>query len=197
MAAARTRGRRSGLPVRGWVVGTTCAAVMTLGYFLVPLEHFGTGRPLLSWAVFIALLAAVALLLLVQIRDVITDDPRARPGIVIPLLVCLTVVVFAGAYHVLARHPGEFSGLSTRTDALYFTVVTLATVGYGDIVPTGQSARVVTMVQILYTFVFLTAATTTLSRRLRSRIGERLGVRVDGPDGPDEPGPCAPEPGAR
>ncbi|WP_343075523.1 potassium channel family protein [Streptomyces genisteinicus] len=168
-------------------MGIAAATAMMLVYCFVPLDHFGDRRPVLSWAVFIALLAAVALLLLVQIRDVITDDPRARPGIVIPLLVFLTVVVFAGAYHVLARHPGQFSGLSTRTDALYFTVVTLATVGYGDIVPTGQSARVVTMVQILYTFVFLTAATTTLSRRLRSQVGKHLGVRIDGPDGPDGP----------
>ncbi|TXS58132.1 two pore domain potassium channel family protein [Streptomyces sp. t39] len=169
---------------------------MTLAFFLVPLEQLGTRRPVLSWAVFVGLLVCVSLLLLVQIRDVITDDPRARPGIVIPLLVCVTVVAFAGAYHVLARHPGEFSGLTTRTDALYFTVVTLATVGYGDIVPTGQSARVVTMAQILYTFVFLTAATTTLSRRLRSRVGERLGVRIDGPDGPAAPGPGGPGPAA-
>jgi voltage-gated potassium channel Kch len=83
---------------------------------------------------------------------------------------CLSVLVFAGAYHALGREPGQFDGLTTRIDALYFTIVTLATVGYGDITPKGQSARLVAILQILYTFVFLTAAATALSRWLRTRL---------------------------
>jgi hypothetical protein len=111
--------------------------------------------------------------MLFQVRDVLTERPGTRPGIAIPLLMCLSVLVFSGAYHALAKDTGEFTGLDTRIDALYFTIVTLATVGYGDITPRGQSARLVTVLQILYSFVFLTAAATALSSWLRGRLTDR------------------------
>lgn len=51
---------------------------------------------------------------------------------------CLSVLVFATAYQGLAQHPGELDGIATRLDSLYFTMVTLATVGYGDITLAGS-----------------------------------------------------------
>jgi voltage-gated potassium channel Kch len=143
---------------------------MTAAYFLLPLEELGPDRPGVSWTLFTLALLSIALLLLFQVRDVLTERPGTRPGVAIPLLMCLSVLVFAGAYHALGREPGQFDGLTTRIDALYFTIVTLATVGYGDITPKGQSARLVAILQILYTFVFLTAAATALSRWLRTRL---------------------------
>jgi hypothetical protein len=89
----------------------------------------------------------------------------------------LAVVVFAASYLALSRQPGEFSGLNTRIDAIYFTVVTMATVGYGDIYPSGQAARVVVMLQIFYTLVFLAAGFTSLSQLVRSRVGHRMAER--------------------
>ncbi|WP_374211969.1 potassium channel family protein [Streptomyces sp. C10-9-1] len=167
-------------PAVRWSMATAAVALMAVAYFLLPIDHLGPQRPLLSWGVFCVALVSIALLLLHQIRNVILDRPHARPALAIMLLVSMSVVVFAGAYQALAQKPGEFSGLATRVDALYFTVVTLATVGYGDIVPTGQTARVVAVVQILYNVVFLTAATTTVSRRVRSQVSRRLG-RQAGP----------------
>ncbi|MEW2630369.1 potassium channel family protein [Streptomyces sp. NPDC048389] len=143
---------------------------MTVAYFLLPLEELGPERPGVSWTIFALALLSIALLLLFQVRDVLTDRPGTRPGVAIPLLMCTSVLIFAGAYHALGREPGQFHGLDTRVDALYFTIVTLATVGYGDITPRGQSARVVAILQIVYTFVFLTAAGTALSRWLRTRL---------------------------
>lgn len=154
------------------VAGVCVGAAMTVAYFLLPLDEFGPHRPALSWTVFCVTLVFVALLLLGQVRDVIMGRPRTRPGVVLPLLMCLSVLVFSSGYYALAREPGQFTGLSTRVDALYFTVVTLATVGYGDITPRGQTARVVTVFQIVYSFVFLTAAATTLTRWLRDRLAE-------------------------
>ncbi|MFP3989644.1 potassium channel family protein [Streptomyces sp. E11-3] len=148
---------------------------MVAGYFLLPLDQLGPRRPGFSWTVFVLALVLIAVLLLRQIRDVLVDRPGTRPGLQIPLLMCLTILVFSAGYFSLSEQPGEFSGLRTRVDALYFTVVTLATVGYGDITPHGQTARLVTILQILYSFVFLTAAATALTRWVRGRLGERLG----------------------
>ncbi|MFD4143525.1 potassium channel family protein [Streptomyces sp. NPDC058572] len=148
---------------------------MTVAYYLLPINRLGPHRPIASWTLFVLALMGIASLLLKEIRDVLLERPHTRPGMVIPLLVGLTVIVFASTYYALATHPGQFKGLYTRTDALYFTIVTLATVGYGDITPSGQTARVVTMMQILYSFVFLTAAATALAQQMRARLSERAG----------------------
>ncbi|QGV82435.1 two pore domain potassium channel family protein [Streptomyces ficellus] len=150
---------------------------MVAAYFLLPLDSLGPHRPAVSWSVFLVSVGVVAVLLLRQITAVTLERRDTRPGLVIPLLMCLSVLVFAAAYYGLAKQPGEFAGLRTRLDALYFTLVTLATIGFGDITPQGQGARFVTMLQILFNFVFLTAAATSLTRHVRGRVGERHGRR--------------------
>ncbi|GAA1260081.1 hypothetical protein GCM10009665_57600 [Kitasatospora nipponensis] len=168
-------------------------ALLLVIYFTIPMGAFGPDHPQLSWTVFGIALAVLALLLVVQIRTIVLSLGRGMPAVAILVLFSLALVLFAAAYLALARSPSEFDGLHTRIDALYFTVVTMSTVGYGDIVPTGQSARVVVMVQILYTFVFLTAGATALGQQLRGRLGRRLRVRH--PDGP--PRPPGADPSAR
>lgn len=160
-------GRRA---ARAWLVRAGVAIAVVVAYFLLPLDHLGPQRPVLSWVLFALLLTVVAVLLLRQIRHVFLDRPDSRPGVVISLLIVLSVHVFSATYYALAKQPGQFSGLHTRLDALYFTVVTLATVGYGDITPRGQAARLVTVLQITYSFVFLTAAATALTTRMRDRV---------------------------
>lgn len=154
--------------------------VMVTAYFLLPLDGLGPRRPVLSWLLFGLALGVIALLLLRQVVHVLLSVPGVRPGMVIPPLMCLSILVFATAYQGLAQHPGEVDGIATRLDALYFTLVSLATIGYGDITPRGQAARLVTVLQILYTFVFLTAAATSLTRYLRDELRRRETPRRPG-----------------
>lgn len=149
------------------------ATVLVTSYFLLPLDRLGPRRPVLSWTLFGLALGLIAALLLQQIGHVLLDHPHARPGLVIPPLMCLAILVFATAYQALAQHPDELVGLDTRLDGLYFTLVTLATIGYGDIAPHGQTARLVVVLQIFYAFVFLTAAATALNRWLQSTLVRR------------------------
>ncbi|MFE4051316.1 potassium channel family protein [Streptomyces sp. YIM B13518] len=143
---------------------------MVTAYFLLPLDGLGPHRPVLSWTLFVLALVLVAVLLLRQVVHILLGLPDIRPGLVIPLLMTLSILVFATTYLALAQRPGELVGLDTRLDALYFTLVTLATIGYGDITPHGEAARLVTILQILYTFIFLTAAATALSSYLRTML---------------------------
>ncbi|GAA1147398.1 voltage-gated potassium channel Kch [Kitasatospora gansuensis] len=149
------------------------AVLLTL-YFTVPFDLFGPDRPVFGWVSFGVGLAVLAGLLLREIRRELLGLP-GRPTLMIVLLICLTLVVFAATYYGLAKAPGQFNGLATRVDALYFTVITMSTVGYGDISPVGQEARMVVMLQILYTLVFLTAGATSITRRMRGRFVERTG----------------------
>ncbi|CAL9511194.1 potassium channel family protein [Streptomyces sp. Tu 3180] len=170
MAGNRTASSGAWSVTWPWLTQLGGVTLLVTAYFLLPLDHLGPRHPALSWTLFGLALALIALLLLRQVVQVLLDRPEVRPGLVIPLLICLSVLVFATAYQALAQRPGEFHGLTTRLDALYFTVVTLATVGYGDITPHGQAARLVTILQILYAFVFLTAAATALSSHLRNAL---------------------------
>ncbi|MEV6000485.1 potassium channel family protein [Streptomyces griseomycini] len=160
-----------------WLAQFGGVTAMVTAYFLLPLDRLGPRRPVLSWVLLGLALALIALLLLRQVVHVLLDRPDVRPGLVVPLLMCLSVLVFATAYQALAQRPGELDGLTTRLDALYFTMVTLATIGYGDITPHGQAARLVTVLQILYTFVFLTAAATALTNHLRNALRRRESAR--------------------
>ena len=59
-------------------------------------------------------------------------------------------MVFAATYSVISNgRPDSFSEPLSRTDALYFTVTVFATVGFGDISPRTDLARIITMVQMI------------------------------------------------
>ncbi len=75
--------------------------------------------------------------------------PLGEALAVLSLLVSLVIVGFAGSYYSIALRTDGFPAIDTRLDALYFTVVTLGTVGYGDIAPRTQSARALVTFQIL------------------------------------------------
>lgn len=120
---------------------------------------------------FLAGLVGLAWLVVVQIRRAgVESDVRGRfMGVL--TVVYLVVGFFALVYYFIeSRQPGQFVGLETRTDSLYYTVVTLGTVGFGDVHAVGQLARITTIVQIVFDVVLIGAllgvASASLSRRL-------------------------------
>lgn len=99
------------------------------------------------------------------------DRPRELAGpsalaAVIAAWVVLAVVGWALVYwpHVPAGfvHSSglDVSERSTAADALYVSVVTLATLGYGDVVPAATGLRLVAPLEALMGFAILTAAVT-------------------------------------
>lgn len=168
-AKRRTSGRGRWV----WALVGLGAVLLCVGYFTIPLGTFGPDHPALSWTGFGVALALVALLLLRQVLRVAVPSDGGHPAAGILLAVCLSLVVFATSYLALSGQEGQFNGLDTRVDALYFTLVTASTVGYGDITATGQTARVVVMVQMVYNVLFLTAAATAFSQQLRGRAAAR------------------------
>ncbi|MFD2354494.1 potassium channel family protein [Nonomuraea ferruginea] len=84
------------------------------------------------------------------------------------------VVLFALAdYNVAYWREGEFAGLETRTDALYFAVSTLATVGFGDVHAQGQLARGLVLVQMAFNLIVLATAATLLTGKLKAGQARR------------------------
>jgi hypothetical protein len=75
----------------------------------------------------------------------------------------LLVVLFAAVYNWMARIPGQFDGLHTKTDGLYFTVTVLATVGFGDVHAVGTAARALVTGQMLFGLLYIGTAVRLLS----------------------------------
>jgi voltage-gated potassium channel len=93
------------------------------------------------------------------------------------------VICFALIDYAITRSDEtQFAGLQTRTDALYFAVTTLATVGFGDVHAQGQLARQVVTVQMVFNVVVLASAARVLTRGIsqRSRTSRRAGSRSEG-----------------
>jgi hypothetical protein len=94
------------------------------------------------------------------------------------LALAVGVLVFALGFYAIEQHDhGQIPGLRTRVDALYFTMATVLTIGYGDVHAQGQLARGVVLVQMVFDVVVLGAAATTLTARLRRTAASKAASR--------------------
>ena len=88
------------------------------------------------------------------------------------------MLVFALAFYRLeTADPGQIPGLVTRLDALYFTMTTLLTIGFGDIHAERQTARALVLVQMVFNVAIIATAATTLNSRVRRQAEERAEAR--------------------
>jgi voltage-gated potassium channel len=111
----------------------------------------------------VTLLIATVPLTLKRVRAVLVSPrPVIEAAEALAVLLTMIVVGFAALYYAMDRVSGSFAGIDTRLDAIYFTVTTLATVGFGDISATGQAARAAVTVQMLFDLVFLGLAARVL-----------------------------------
>ena len=137
-------------------------------YYFVPVD-LSHPHPAIDFAVFTVAFVGLSMLIGRQIRRQLAagDDPGVRIRSLIVLLYPV-VTLFALAYYAMEVHsPGQFTDISTRTDSLYFTVVTLGTVGFGDAHPDGQVAKILTMVQIVFDLLVIGMMISVATSRAR------------------------------
>ena len=98
------------------------------------------------------------------------SETRTVPALV--LLLALVVFAFSLAFYLMERvNPASFDGLHTRVDALYFTLVTMATVGYGDVHAEGQGARMLVIGLIIFDVVIVASLVRLLPQLRRNQQG--------------------------
>jgi hypothetical protein len=111
----------------------------------------------------------------------------------IPLFLLLFALVYFKTADLQAQAFSE--PLTTRTDALYFTITVFSTVGFGDITPVTQPARVVTMVQMLGDLVVVVLLLQVMigavkaGRQRRDATSTGSGESSDREDAGQVPGP--------
>jgi voltage-gated potassium channel len=97
-----------------------------------------------------------------------THSPYLEAALAILMMVAMVTIGFASMYMAMSKHNQEFTDIHTKLDAVYFTVTTLATVGYGDLSPGGQLARAVAMTQMIVDILVIGVAA-----RLAMRVARR------------------------
>lgn len=124
------------------------SAGLVVAYYLLPMDApFGVG----TVAGLVLGLIAVTALFLWQVRAIVrSPHPELRAVESLAAVVPLSVLLFATSYFLLERAtPGSFTEPLTRTDALYFALTVISTVGFGDITARTETARVITMIQMV------------------------------------------------
>ncbi|UNK46184.1 potassium channel family protein [Arthrobacter sulfonylureivorans] len=194
-SSARRRGQRLWVLLRPALTGVALLVV----YYTMPLNRDGSLPALLVG------LGALGALVAWQIRAVTTSpSPRLRAIEALATSIPLYIVLFAASYVTTSIwDSGAFTEAMDRTDALYFTITTLATVGFGDITPVSQAARIAVTVQMVTGLIllglvikaFLGAVQIGLKNSADSRGGHaeadepRHGGDEGGPAGADGPAP--------
>jgi voltage-gated potassium channel len=148
-----------------WLLGAM--AVGAASFALPRLELGAQGQGL----ALVASMAVVALFVIVSVRDVILMmidiamvfegvaarlDRLVRPMMAFVTFYALLVVVFACLYRIAdlsARGP-QFSlhaepARISFVDALYYSVATITTLGFGDIAPTSYLVRAITAIEVV------------------------------------------------
>lgn len=142
------------------VAGTVLLVVV---YFAVPVRVDSSLGLRLAVSAIGVLLSA--LLIARQVRKL--SDARLWA---LALALVAGVLAFAMADYLIAiSDPEEFAGLQTRLDALYFAIVTLGTVGFGDVHPQSQLARSVVTGQIVFNIVVIASGGSLLVSQARER----------------------------
>jgi voltage-gated potassium channel len=130
------------------------SAVLVTIYYLLPLDHS------VEWVAVMMLvigLAALVGLVAFQVRAISGSRfPGLRALEALAVTVPLFLILFASTYLVMAALSAHnFSQPMNHTDALYFTVTVFATVGFGDITATADTARLVVTGQMIIDLIII------------------------------------------
>jgi len=126
-------------------------------FFTLPYDGLSNNRQaVLRLVVGLSLLLVVIVVLIRRILSAPLPQLKTLEALVVLLVqfICL----FAGTYLLISHlDAGAFTEPLTHSSALYFTIVTFGTVGFGDITPHSDLARLLVSAQIIIDFVFIAA----------------------------------------
>ena len=127
---------------------------MVVLYFLLPLEQRSDAFLVFELTIGITVFLVTSTWQVVAI--IRSDYPGIRAIQALAVTTPLFLLLFAATYFIMSvDDPETFTEPLSRSDALYFTVTVFSTVGFGDIVPRQEGARLLVTAQMLLDLVIL------------------------------------------
>lgn len=135
-------------------LAVVCAAAALALYYMVPLI------PRAHEAIWWRLAVVLAIFIAVVSHEIRAILHHAYPGrravVALAVVLPLFVVLFSWLYLVVSRsNPAAFGVEFSRTEALYFAITVLSTVGFGEITPKTDPARLLVAAQMVSDLVLL------------------------------------------
>ena len=142
------------LIVAGLLRASVSTAVLVGLYYILPMNEALHLSAVMRLVIGLIIFAGVTIW---QIRRILRSRyPGVRAVEALAVAAPLFLLVFASTYFLMSSGgSSNFSQSMNRTDALYFTVTTFATVGFGDITATSQLARLMVTVQMILDLLIL------------------------------------------
>jgi len=156
-------------------------SALLAAYFLIPSRN---AEQRTSWWWLVLQLCAYAVIVGIQVPAIVTAKyPILRAAETVAILVPLYILIFARIY--LANSIEDPSGFTEPLDtvtALYFTVTVFSTVGFGDIVASTDSMRLLVTVQMILNLVVYGAVIRLVVSAARRGLARRAGESAIGED---------------
>jgi hypothetical protein len=161
------------------IQSSVISIALLVGYYVVPFtRHFDQ-----SIAIRLVLgLVILAIVLGLQIRAILTADyPVLRAIVGFAFAIPLLLIMFAVSYLLLSAGDADsFNEELNHTGALYLSMMTGTTVGFGDISPSTDTARVLVMFQMLTNVVVIGLGARLMISAAQKRVQAPKPTRPDG-----------------
>jgi voltage-gated potassium channel len=146
--------------------------VLVTAYFLLPFTQLLNAKLIVEFAT--GVLLVIVVLTVQTLATLRSRYPLVRSIEAMATTIPLFLVVFSTTHYLInGLDPASYSEPITRFDALYFTVTTFATVGFGDITPVSVPARFVTLIQVIGGVVLVGVVARVLINAARLREDRR------------------------
>ena len=165
--------RRRSREIITTAIAVILAWILLFGaYYLVPFDDRTSGESLIRLVIGIA---AFIVVLALELHGVKRDEvPGLRAiqalGVTIPLFLVVFAIVYLSLSQSSTTH---FSEPLDHTGALYLVITVFSTVGFGDITPESNGARIVVSIQMLLDLVVIGAVVQPPRQRRQVRARQR------------------------
>ena len=162
--------------IAGFLRAVGCVAALVGTYYALPIES-SSGRDAIAGLV-LGLVVLVGMVI-VYCRSILRAEfPGLRAMEALAACVPLFLLLFAATYIVVDNgSANNFSERMTHTTAIYFTVTVFSTVGFGDVTPKSDAARLLVTGQMITDLVILGLAVKVIVGAVRRRRGDAVAVR--------------------
>jgi hypothetical protein len=167
------------------VIIVAALAFLLAALYLLPFNHLSSGRSVVRLGVVIALVAAV---FIVEVRRITQAElPELRAVEALGIVIGVFLVGFSIIYLSMSRNNVlTFTQPLDPTRALYFTISVFSTVGFGDITPRTDPARLIVAAQMLLDLAIIGVAVRMIFTVARSRIAPAASAGSDDRPAPTE-----------